>query len=234
MRLLIKRLLLAGLVIGLLTAIFRHGLIPARWTPLPRLDLANPMPLVVDWQLAELRYDRRLCREMLQSTRILKARPIKDRPLVKGCGWTNAVSISKMSGARLRVGRLSCQAAAATALWVANVVQPASERIFGERVSRITNYGTYSCRNIIGNALWRDRRSEHATANAIDISAFRLRSGRRISVLKDWSGGGRKAEFLRAIHDGACTYFRVALSPRFNAAHKDHFHFDRGWLWRCY
>ncbi|MGI9478102.1 MAG: extensin family protein, partial [Hyphomicrobiaceae bacterium] len=31
----------------------------------------------------------------------------------------------------------------------------------------------------------------------------------------------------------ACHYFRVALSPAFNAAHRDHFHFDRGILWTC-
>ena len=36
-------------------------------------------------------------------------------------------------------------------------------------------------------------------------------------------GGGKKAEFLRAVHSGACHYFRVSLSPAFNAAHKDHF-----------
>ena len=72
-----------------------------------------------------------------------------------------------------------------------------------------------------------------ATANAIDISGFRLASGERISVLRDWRGKGKKAEFLRAVHSGACSYFRVALSPEFNPAHRDHFHFVRGSLRTC-
>ncbi|MBK9011262.1 MAG: extensin family protein [Novosphingobium sp.] len=32
------------------------------------------------------------------------------------------------------------------------------------------------------------RRSAHATANAVDVSAFILADGRRISVLNGWSG----------------------------------------------
>ena len=79
----------------------------------------------------------------------------------------------------------------------------------------------------------RNRRSEHATANAIDISGFRLADGTRISVRRDWNGERKKSQFLRAVHQRACGYFRVALSPDFNRAHHDHFHFDRGFLWTC-
>ena len=227
------RILLGGLVVGAVCLVFRQGLLPAHLTPLPRLDLANPMPLVVDWQLAELRYDRRLCRETIATPGIIKAQQIPDRPLRKGCGLVNAVRMTEAGGARIGVRRVSCQVAAAFALWVENVVQPEAQRIFGKRVVGITNYGTYSCRNIVGNRFWQDRRSEHATANAIDISVFRLAGGVTISVLKHWRGGGKKAEFLRAVHRGACRYFRVALSPAFNVAHRDHFHFDRGIMWTC-
>lgn len=227
------RILLTGLIVGAICLVFRQGLLPAHLTPLPRLDLANPMPLVVDWQLAELRYDRRLCREAIATPGIIKAQQIPDRPLKNGCGLVNAVRMREAGGARIGVRRVSCQVAAAFALWVENVVQPEAQRIFSKRVTGITNYGTYSCRNIVGNRFWQDRRSEHATANAIDVSAFRLAGGDTISVLKHWRGGGKKAEFLRAVHSGACHYFRVALSPAFNIAHRDHFHFDRGMLWTC-
>lgn len=234
MRRWLKRIFLTAVVVGAISIVFRQGLLPAHLTPLPRLDLANPLPLVVDWQLAELRFDRRLCREMIASKDVLSARQITDRPLKKGCGWVNAVRMSKVGGASMGVRRVTCQAAAATALWVEYVVQPEAQRIFGERVAGINHIGTYSCRNIVGNSFWQDRRSEHASANAIDIGGFRLESGETISVLKHWRGKGKKASFLRAVHQGACSYFRVALSPEFNAAHKDHFHFDRGPLWTCH
>lgn len=227
------RILFAGVIIGAISLVFRQGLLPARLTPLPRLDLTNPLPFIVDWQLAELRYDRELCAETIATPGIIKARQIPDRPLKNGCGWVNAIRMSEAGGASIGVRRVSCQVGAGLSLWIKYVVQPAAQRIFRERVAKVENFGTYSCRNIVGNSLWQDRRSEHATANAIDISSFTLAGGDRISVLKHWRGGGKKAEFLRAIHSGACSYFRVALGPDFNAAHKDHFHFDRGILWTC-
>ena len=233
MRRFLIRAFFASLIIGAVCLVFRQGLLPAHLTPLPRLDLKHPLPLVVDWQLAELRFDRRLCRETITQSGLIRARQIPDKVRSNGCGWTNAVRMSEAGGASIGVNRVSCQVAAAVALWVQYVVQPAAKRIFGKRVVGVTNYGTYSCRNIVGNSFWQDRRSEHASANAIDISSFRLEGGDTISVLKHWRAKGKKAEFLRAVHNGACSYFRVALSPNFNAAHKDHFHFDRGILWTC-
>jgi len=234
MRRAILRIFLLSLVLGAIALVFRQGLLPAHLTPLPRLDLENPLPLVVDWQLAELRYDRRLCRETIATRGMLTARQIPDRPLKKGCGWINAISMTSAGGASIGVNRVSCQAGAALALWVQYVVQPEAQRIFGQPVVSLQNFGTYSCRNIVGNSFWQDRRSEHASANAIDISGFKLANGDRISVQKHWRGNSPKARFLRAVHRGACNYFRVSLSPAFNAAHHDHFHFDRGALWTCH
>jgi hypothetical protein len=234
MRWWLKRVFLASLLVIAITVVFRQGLLPARMTPLPRLNLANPLPLIVDWQIAELRYDRDLCRAILADGKTITARPIPDRPLRKGCGWINAVHMSRAGGAALGVNRVSCQVAAATALWVRHVVQPEAQRIFGSQVASIDNLGTYSCRNIVGNSFWQDRRSEHATANAIDIAGFRLANGETISVRRDWQGSDKKSEFLRAVHQGACRYFRVSLSPNFNASHNDHFHFDRSILWTCH
>lgn len=234
MRRYILRSLFVLFIVGAISIVFRQGLLPAHLTPLPRLDLAQPLPLVTDWQLAELRYDRRLCRETISTPGLIRARQIKDNPPLKGCGWTNAISISWAGGASIGVNRVSCQAGAALTLWITYVVQPEARRIFGQRVASIQNYGTYSCRNIIGNSFWRNRRSEHAKANAIDISGFRLANGDRISVRRHWKGRGPKARFLRAVHRGACGYFRVSLSPDFNAAHHEHFHFDRGPLWTCH
>ena len=68
-------------------------------------------------------------------------------------------------------------------------------------------------------------------ANALDLVGFRLRDGRRISVLHDWSGEGDNARFLRLVQDAACERFNITLGPDYNAAHRDHFHLDMG-MWR--
>ena len=226
-RLLVLLLLLSG--IGLA---FRQGIIPARYSPLPALDLESPIPLLVDWQLVELKRDPELCSRVLVSPYI-EAVPVRDNPLRKGCGWTNSVRVSSLSGAKMPVDKLSCEAAAGLALWMAHDVQPLAEAMLGQRVASVQHMGTYSCRNIVGNPFWKGVRSEHATANAIDISGLTLADGKKLSVQGDWRGDTPEARFMREIHERACSYFRVALGPEFNRAHRDHFHFDRGLLSTC-
>mgnify|MGYP001174961954 CR=1 FL=1 len=104
------------------------------------------------------------------------------------------------------------------------VVKPAAERHFGQPVARIQHYGIFACRNIAGSS----RRSQHATANAIDIAGLTLEDGTQISVLNDWDDEGAKGAFLRDLRDGACDLFRSVLGPDYNAAHADHFHLDMG------
>lgn len=233
---LIGRLLLVGVVLVAIAVVFRQGWIPPRYTPLPRLDIDNPIPigLVNDWQLAELRKDRALCESVIGASKTLVARMVPDQPLKNGCGWVNAVHATSFGKASFTAARMTCPVAAAMALWVNNEVQPLAQRIFGQPVVRMDNMGVYSCRNIIGSRFWKHRRSEHATANAVDIGGFRLADGTHISVLRDWRRPGKKSEFLRAVHRGGCRYFRVSLGPDFNAAHRNHFHFDRGILYTCH
>lgn len=226
------RILILLLLIGGAAGALRQGVVPARFNPLPPLNLDDPSPIFVDWRLAALRRDPELCSRVLVAPHI-QALPTRDKPLLKGCGWTNSVRVASLGGASLPVDTLSCEAAAALTLWMVHEVQPLATSMLGQRVAAVQHMGTYACRNIVGNPLWKDLRSEHATANAIDIGGFRLEDGSQISVLRDWAGNGREAAFLRAVHDRACRYFRVALGPEFNRSHRDHFHFDRGFLTRC-
>ncbi|OYW97907.1 MAG: hypothetical protein B7Z12_20785 [Caulobacter vibrioides] len=121
--------------------------------------------------------------------------------------------------------RPSCPVAAGLIAWQTQVVQPAALGILGVWVQRIEHLGSYSCRRLYGraDAGW----SEHATADAIDISGFVLSDGTRISVLKDWDDEGDKGAFLRAVRDGGCRVFSTVLSPDYNAAHADHLHMDQ-------
>ena len=145
------------------------------------------------------------------------------------CGYQDAVRFQP--GGAVRIGfrpddvGTSCSVAAALALWEWHVVQPAAIEHFGKQVATIDHLGSYSCRRMYNRpgAAW----SEHATANAIDIAGFRLADGTRISVLDNWDEQGPRAAFLRDVRDGACDLFATVLSPDYNAAHRDHFHFDQ-------
>lgn len=75
--------------------------------------------------------------------------------------------------------------------------------------------------------------SQHATANAFDVSGFVLANGQRIILLKHWNGDGPKAQFLREVRNGLCEWFNVTLSPDYNALHADHFHVDMGPFLTC-
>jgi hypothetical protein len=226
------RLLLVLLITFTLWAAFWFGLVPQSLSPFPPISLDERPGWFVDQRLSTLRYDPALCKEVLKAPHT-DAVPIPDNPLRKGCGWVNAVRFSTTGGARLGVDKLTCEMAAAVTLWVEHEVQPLALETFGKRVASLGDMGTYDCRNIVGNPLWKDLRSQHATANALDISGFTLEDGRTISVLKDWNDKGPEGRFLREAHARACRYFRVTLGPNFNAAHRNHFHLDRGFLWTC-
>jgi hypothetical protein len=224
--------LLYLLLTGCVIAAFWFGYVPPWLTPFSRLSLETTPGWFVDLRLASVRHDPAACLAVLKTPHI-EASPVPDEWHPNRCGWKNGVRISSAGGARLSVSPLTCEMAAAMALWIEYELQPLAVEMFGQRVSSIEDMGTYDCRNIVGNPMWKDFRSQHAFANALDIGGFTLADGRRISVLRDWKGKGSESRFLQEAHRRACRYFRVALGPEFNRAHRNHFHFDRGNLWTC-
>jgi hypothetical protein len=144
----------------------------------------------------------------------------------EGCSAINAVTLTAAGVPVSNVTAIQCPLAAALTHWVKTSVQPSARAVFGEPLARIETMGAYSCRNIIGGR--GSGRSEHASANAVDVSAFILADGTRISVKAGWNGSEDEQRFLRAIRKAACTRFQTVLSPDYNAAHHDHFHFDMG------
>lgn len=227
-----SRRLLAVVVLSAVGMAFWLGLVPPRLSPFAPLDLATRDPWFLDFRLAALKTDPALCTSVLKLP-VIAASTIEDQPFANGCGWRTAVRVSEAAGARLSADKLSCPMAAALAMWMEHEVQPAAARLLASSVTGLKHFGTYACRNIVGSKGLSSFRSQHASANAIDISAFQLADGRIVSVLKDWKGAGPEAEFLRTVHTRACRYFRVAIGPDFNAAHANHFHFDRGAFKSC-
>jgi hypothetical protein len=126
---------------------------------------------------------------------------------------------------------MTCRASLAYAIWERQVVAPAARDILGSPVLRIDHLGTYNCRVQRGSGL--AVMSEHASANAIDVAAFELADGRRISVEHGWRAAGADGRFLHAVRDGACRLFEVTLSPDYNAEHYNHLHLDMGPFRTC-
>ncbi len=68
--------------------------------------------------------------------------------------------------------------------------------------------------------------SEHAFGNALDIAAFTLADGRRITVKDGWRGEPEEQGFLRDVQGAACDQFSTVLAPGSNVYHYDHIHVD--------
>lgn len=119
---------------------------------------------------------------------------------------------------------LACPIVSVLDKWFAEAVQPAAMRWFGARVVEIKQISAYSCRGMNGNS--RAHISEHAFGNALDIAAFTLADGRKISVRDGWKGLPEEQGFLRDVEATACDRFNTVLAPGSNVYHYDHIHVD--------
>jgi hypothetical protein len=217
-------LIAVSLVLAALLAVATGNLsIPDRLNPWAPLDIDEPPNFLTEYKLARLAGDGARCRSLLAGADLRHA-PIADRDNGGGCFFKDAV---QFSGTGISYGGnliLTCRMAVAMAMFERHVLQPAAQAHFQQPVVGLQHFGSYACRNVYGRKT--GRLSQHAWANAIDIAAFRLRDGRIVSVAQDWQGTGAGAQFLRQTRQGACRFFKVVLSPDYNAAHRDHFHFD--------
>jgi hypothetical protein len=122
------------------------------------------------------------------------------------------------------VATLACPIVSVLDRWLAESVQPAAMRWFGARVVEIKQISAYSCRGMNGNPS--AHISEHAFGNALDIAAFTLADGRRITVKDGWRGMPEEQGFLRDVEAAACQQFNTVLAPGSNVYHYDHIHVD--------
>ncbi len=171
-------------------------------------------------------------RQCLTNLGLTKANftPLPDKYFGTGCSTLGTVRLAwlRSDDAHLQLanlGPVTCPLATALEGWARYGVDHAARLTLGSPLARIDTFGSYNCRNIAGT----DHRSGHATANAVDIAAFVLADGRRISVKGDWSDGTPAVRnFLRLIRTSACRRFAVVLTPDYNPAHHDHFHLEVG------
>jgi Extensin-like protein C-terminus len=122
------------------------------------------------------------------------------------------------------VATLACPIVSVLDRWLADSVQPAAMRWFGARVVEIKQISAYSCRGMNGNS--NAHISEHAFGNALDIAAFTLADGRRISVKDGWKGMPEEQGFLHDVQASAGREFTTVLAPGSNVYHYNHIHVD--------
>lgn len=146
------------------------------------------------------------------------------------CGALDAVTLLKAPGGMSfrPPATVTCQLALAL-VEVERLIQAAAKEEFGKNVRSLHQGGTYSCRKMARFNLV----SEHSYGNAIDIFAFTLDDGSKVSVLNDYGKTSEapstsQAKFLRKVASAAFDegVVSVSLSPFWDALHRDHFHFD--------
>ena len=216
-------LLLLALLVALVPALGWLRTHPGAnpWAP---LDISHAPGWATHRKLAALRDDLPACRALLDRADV--AYSVLPAVGSGQCLATDRTRLGRSDAAGFVLAPASvapsCAVSSALLLWMRHVVQPAAKRHFGQQVTLVENLGSYNCRRIAGRENW----SEHSSGNAIDVSAFVLADGRRIILARDWDGAAERAAFLREVRDGGCKLFSTVLSPDYNAAHRDHFHFD--------
>jgi hypothetical protein len=154
-------------------------------------------------------------------------RRLPDQRFAGGCSALGAVQLVNMGTPATGLRAMTCPLARQFARWSRESLQPAADQWLHSRIVRIETFGTYACRtrdNIPG-----ERLSQHAFANAVDVSGFQLEDGRHVTVEHDWRGDDeRMRRFLRQIFQGGCRRFNIGLSPDSDRYHYNHLHFDMG------
>ncbi|NRB05434.1 MAG: extensin family protein [Rhodobacteraceae bacterium] len=140
-----------------------------------------------------------------------------------GCGVEAAVKVSAMGGVAFSTPAvMDCGTAGAIHEWLETSAKPAFQRK-GGGLSQIRVAAHYACRT--RNNQRGARISEHGKGRAIDISAFTMKDGTTITVLKGWRDPKHRRA-LRTVHKDACGPFGTVLGPNADRFHQDHFHFD--------
>jgi hypothetical protein len=153
--------------------------------------------------------------------------PLPDRDFGGGCHVIGAVQLIDIGVPVTNLKAMRCGLAEEFVGWTRNAVAPAAHQMLGSDLVRVESMGTYACRAVIGAPVAAGKLSGHGLANAVDISAFILQDGRRITIDRDWRNPDPAIrDFLQAIHASACKRFGTVLSPEYNAAHYNHLHLE--------
>jgi hypothetical protein len=139
-------------------------------------------------------------------------------------GLTLPASLAQR-GHKAYAATLTCAMVPALESWMSEKVQTAAAAVYGQAVVEMHTLGSYSCRRM-NNGTGTSMISEHAFADALDVSGFTLADGREVMVRSGWRGAPEDQEFLRSVFVGSCDIFHTVLGPGSDGHHEDHFHLD--------
>lgn len=215
----VKSLVVVCGLLALMLVGYRY--LPSYYNPFAPLQLSDPPGRITQFKLRRLSPSD--CATLLAQanqqqfiTSVAVANSDGDCPL------TDVVRVRDFGAVKLSSSFLaSCPLALSSALFIQQQARPLTERFTGQSLRQIDHLGSYACRNIYNRA--DARRSEHASAEALDLSAFRLANGQRVTVLNGWRHP-QTQPWLRAMLSASCGYYGNSLGPEYNAAHANHFH----------
>lgn len=217
---------------------------PAPQIPPPPREVAT-----IPWTETEISAAKAKCTETLASATFdYELLP----PLKEGLCGAPAPILLKSIGRDPNVAidppaTVTCPLVKALSKWLNDTVQAEAKALFNSHVVKL-HAASYACRNRNGRA--DQPLSEHALANALDITDFVLASGQQITMLKpanpplplpnpgrvyserftvqpaSLSLGDRQRDFLEFVQDKACKHFGTVLGPDADEAHENHLHVD--------
>nr|WP_249428850.1 extensin family protein [Enterobacter bugandensis] len=211
------------LTIFILGAIATAGYrwLPSYYNPFTPLNLDDPPGRITQYKLRRLTPEA--CASLLAQANqknLIRTQAVADSG--GECPLNNVVRVRDFGPVSLNGSFLaSCPLALSSALFVSQQARPLTKRFTGSELTRIEHLGSFACRNIYHRP--DARRSEHATAEALDIAAFQLANGERVTVLNGWKSA-KTQPWLKALLAASCGYYGNGLGPEYNAAHASHFH----------
>jgi hypothetical protein len=144
-----------------------------------------------------------------------------------GCGASQPLRVRALREGSVRLNppaTLDCAMVETLVDWIEDEVQPAATAEFEARVTGLRVAASYSCRGVNGASS--GPLSEHAYANALDVSAFEIGGETEVAVLAQEDPETPTAAFLGEVRGSACDHFHTVLGPGSDEAHWNHFHLD--------
>lgn len=214
-----KSVLVCLIVVG--AAVMGYRWLPSYYNPFTPLSLDDPPGKISQFKLRRLTPEA--CVSLLEQAnqkQLIQTQALADS--AGECPLNGVVRVRSFGSVSLSSSFIaSCPLALSSALFIHQKARPLTQTMMGSPLTRVEHLGSFACRNIYNRP--DARRSEHASAEALDISAFQLADGERVTVLRGWRND-KTQPWLRALLSASCDYYGNGLGPEYNAAHTNHFH----------
>lgn len=147
-------------------------------------------------------------------------------PLSEGaCGATRPLKLIRLADdvAISPPATTVCAMAEAIAQWSRTVVVPEAKRLMQARPKAIAIGTSYQCRT--RNHVPGAKLSEHAFANAVDVSGIQFHDRASVTI-GTTAADTPEGRYALAIQSGACASFNTVLGPGSDVEHGNHLHVD--------